>query len=202
MNTEPQGLNNALMVSLIISFVLHFSLLQTDVDTIRIDEEIIVPSEEKEIQIPIEFIPTTQTVTARQYSTSEIQAVKNLVSEADDSIVLSKSKLERAGAYSLNRTKTAIHNYLLAVREVIEKHKYVSNPSNYYTIVGNVKISFSISAAGEFSNIRVVESSGDQFLDKSALSAIKSANGSIARTKNTGIKLIKASAVVKYQYGL
>lgn len=202
MNIDNKDLNNILAVALIISFVVHFFLLQADVDTIRIDEEIIVPSEEKVIQIPIEFIPTTQTVTARQYSVSEIDAVKKMVTEIDDSKPLPKAQIKRTGSYSLNRTKTALNHYLFEIREVIEKNKFIAAPSMYSNIVGNVTIKFSISASGMFSNIRIIESSGDRILDKSALSAINSANGIISRPKNTGIKLIKASVVVKYQYGL
>jgi len=202
MNIDNKDLNNILAVALIISFVVHFFLLQADVDTIRIDEEIIVPSEEKVIQIPIEFIPTTQTVTARQYSVSEIDAVKKMVTEIDDSKPLPKAQIKRTGSYSLNRTKTALNHYLFEIREVIEKNKFIAAPSMYSNIVGNVTIKFSISASGMFSNIRIIESSGDRILDKSALSAINSASGKTKRPKNTGIKTIKASVIVKYQYGL
>jgi TonB family protein len=202
MRTNNQGLNNILMISLIISFVLHFSLLQTDIDMMSIDEKIMLPVKEINIQIPIEFIPATQTVTTRQYSVSEIEAVQKLVTEADDSKTALNSQMKKVGTYSLNRARTALHHYLLAIREVIEKNKFTSEPSNYSNVVGNVIIGFSISASGSFSNMRIVESSGDHTLDKSALAAIKFVSGKIKRPKITGIQMIKTSAVIKYQYGL
>jgi TonB family protein len=202
MNTENQGLNNVLMVSLIISFILHISILNTDVDTINIDEEVILPYAEKEIQIPIEFIPTGQIVATRQYSIGEIEATKKLVSETNDLKEPPLPQINRPGIYSLNKTKTILNQYFLAIREVIEKNKFSLPLSSYSNIVGNVKISFSISSEGEFSNIRIIESSGDQILDKSALSAIENASGKTKRPKNTGVKTIKASTIVKYQYGL
>lgn len=188
------------MVSLIVSFVLHFALLQTKVGAIGVEKVIIFPSKEEEIQIPIEFIPATQTVTARQYTVGELEAMKKMVTEAGDTKTLQKPR----GTYSLNRTRSAFHRYLLAVREEIEieKNKYLSTSSRYSRLVGNVKIGFSISSDGVFSNIQIVDSSGDQRLDRNALSAINSASGKTKRPKNTGIKTIKTSAVIKYQYGL
>jgi TonB family protein len=202
MNTENQGINNALLVSLIISFVLHFALLQHDIKAGSAEQVISLPSAEEDIQIPIEFIPTSQTMTARQYTVGELEAVQKLVTEATETKTVAPKKTKRTGTYSLNRTKTALHHYLLDIREVIEKNKFISDPSTYSNIVGNVKISFSISSAGIFSNIQIVDSSGDHKLDKSALSAISSSSGKIKRPKNTGIKTIKASTVIKYQYGL
>jgi TonB family protein len=125
-----------------------------------------------------------------------------MVTEIDDSKPLPKAQIKRTGSYSLNRTKTALNHYLFEIREVIEKNKFIAAPSMYSNIVGNVTIKFSISASGMFSNIRIIESSGDRILDKSALSAINSASGKTKRPKNTGIKTIKASVIVKYQYGL
>ena len=202
MSTNSHSINNILILSLIISFVLHFSLLQADWNTISLNEEVIVPNEEKDIQIPIEFIPTTQSVTTRQYSASEIESVKKLVAKSDDSKVVSKSQVKSPGTYSLNRARTALNHYLLAIREVIEKNKFISYPSSYSNVVGNVTIKFSISPAGTFYNSRVMESSGDKNLDKSALSAIRNASGKIKRPLVTGVKTIQTSAVVKYQYGL
>jgi TonB family protein len=173
-----------------------------DVDTVKTEQEISLPSQDKEIQIPIEFIPTTQSVTVRQYTASEIAAVKKMVIEAKDTKTLSKPIIKTAGIYSLNRTKAALQNYLLDIREVIEKNKFNSNPEDYRKIVGNVTIRFSISADGVFSNIQIAESSSDINLDKSALSAVKIASGKAKRPKTTGAQTIKASVVVKYQYGL
>ncbi len=125
-----------------------------------------------------------------------------MVSEVDETKPLPKNPLKRSGTYSLNRTRTALHRYLLSVREEIEKNKYVSTPSSYSRLVGNVKIGFSISGDGLFSNVRILESSGDEALDRSALSAIIIASGKPKRPKNTGYKTIQTSAVIKYQYGL
>ena len=200
MNTK--NINNVLLLSLIVSFVLHFSLFNTDVSGITEHQNINFHSLDDVIQIPIEFIPNTETVATRQYTIDDINAVKKLLSEAADSHTQTKPLINSTAAYSLNRTRTALNQYLLAVREDIEKNKFNLAPITYANIVGNVKIRFSISAEGIFSNIRLVESSGDQNLDKSALLAVNSASGKSKRSKNTGTKTIKTSVVVKYQYGL
>lgn len=202
MSTENQGTNNVLLVSLIISFVLHFALLQTEPGYFKFQEEIVLPSKAEEIQIPIEFIPGAQSVTARQFTASELEAVKKLVDEAGETKPIAKAQLKQSGYYSLNRARSALHRYLLAVREEIEKNKFVLVSSKYPNLVGNVKIGFSISGNGLFSNIRILEPSGDKLLDRTAMAAINRASGKIKRPKTTGYKTIQTSAVIKYQYGL
>ncbi|XQW83846.1 energy transducer TonB [Thalassotalea piscium] len=202
MNTEETGINNALMISLIISFILHFSLLQMNLNSVVSEEKISLPSLEQEIQIPIEFIPSNQPITIREYSASQIEAVTKLVETASDNTIKPATKIRKTGTYSLNRTKAALNRYLLDIREVIEKNKFSLTPEIYTHIVGNVTISFSISAEGTFSKIRITESSSDPDLDKSALIAVESASGKTKRPKITGTTTIKASAVIKYQYGM
>jgi len=128
--------------------------------------------------------------------------MKKMVAEADDTEPSSKSEILKSGNYSLNSTRTAINQYLLDLREELEKNKYILTEPNHFRLIGNVKIGFSISSDGIFFNIRITESSGDQFLDRSALSAVSGTSGKTKRPKNTGAKNIQTSAVIKYQYGL
>ncbi len=187
---------------MIISFVFHFALLQTEPSNFEIQEEIALPSNAGEIQIPIEFIPDAQSVTARQFTAGELEAIKKLIEEADETKPTPNAQLKKGGFYSLNSARTALHRYLLAIREEIEKKKYVPASSRYFNLVGNVKIGFSISGGGLFSNLRILESSGDKLLDRTAVAAINQASGKCKRPKNTGYKTIQTSAVIIYQYGL
>lgn len=202
MSAEDQGTNNVLSIALIVSFVLHFALLHTEPGDFAIQEELALPASIDEIQIPIEFVPGAQSVTTHQFTASELEAAKKLVNEANETKPVANTQLTKSGYYSLNQTKTALHHYLLAIRENIENHKYVPASARHFNLVGNIEIGFSISGEGLFSQVRILESSGDKRLDRTAMAAITRASGKIKRPKSTGYKTLRTSAVIKYQYGL
>ena len=199
MNPESQGFNNILLVSLIISCILHFTLLQTESGIVGLGAESTFTSTGEEIRIPIEFIPSGKKITTHQYTTSEIDEVKKLLNEAIESKVVPK---KTNGIYSFNRAKAILRRYLQSIREEIEKNKRATATADYSKWVGNVKVGFSILRNGLFSNVQILESSGNKLLDQSAIEAINKASGKTKRPPNTGRKKIQTSAVIKYQYGL
>lgn len=200
MNTDTRrGMNNILLVSLILSLAVHFVLLQSKWVIVGSETHNTLAVNGDEIQIPIEFIPNAQKNRLYQYSESSLEEIKKLLEEANESkpVVPKASDIQ-----SFNQVKSAIRHYLLSVREEIEKNKKISAISSYTELVGRVKIGFSISGNGLFSDVQILETSGDKLLDQSATQAIYSSNGKIKRPPTTGHKTIQTSAVIKYQYGL
>lgn len=198
MNRESQSFNNILLVSLIISCIFHFTLLQTESGILGLDAENTFTSKGEEVRIPIEFIPIEQTMKAHQYTTSEIDEVKKLLNEAIESKAVPPKK---NGVYSLNQARATLRRYLQTIREEIEKNKKATATAGYSKWVGNVKIGFSISRNSIFSNVQILESSGNKLLDQSAMEAINKASGKIKRPQSAGSRTIQTSAVIKYQYG-
>lgn len=202
MDTEAEGTKNILLVSLFISCVLHFALMQTESVPVGLNEESLLSATTEEMRIPVAFIPSAQNLTVRQYSASELASLQKLLEDSAKTEAASKSQAKSNGLSSLNRTRAAIKHYLLSIREEIEKNKKTSASPKYSTLVGNVEIGFLITADGLFTNLCIQESSGDHLLDRSAIEAINKTSGKIKRPKNTGFQTIQTSAVIKYQYGL
>ncbi|WP_394708425.1 energy transducer TonB [uncultured Desulfuromusa sp.] len=189
-----------MLVSLIISCIFHFTLLQGESGILGSEAESTLTSKGEEVRIPIEFSPIGQKIKAHQYTTSEIDEIKKLLNEAIASKAVTPQK--KNSAYSLNQAKAILRRYLQTIREEIEKNKKATATAGYSNWIGNVKVGFSISRNGLFSNVQILDSSGNKLLDQSAMEAINKASGKIKRPKSTGSKTIQTSAVIKYQYGL
>jgi TonB family protein len=199
MNPESQSFNNILLVSLILSCIFHFTLLQSESGIPELDADTTLTSKGEDVRIPIEFIPIGQKIKAHQYTTSEIDKIQKLLNEAIESKAVPP---KTNSVYSLNRGRAELRRYLQTIREEIEKNKKATATADYSEWIGNVKIRFSISGYGIFSNVQILESSGNKPLDQSAMKAIKMASGKIKRPQSSGSKTIQTSAVIKYQYGL
>ncbi|GGP42450.1 hypothetical protein GCM10009347_07680 [Shewanella algicola] len=162
--------------------------------------------EESNMVFPIEIIPNTLAVNIGEMTAADIQIAKELLrlvaQQADSTHVKDHHQIVNSLPLGVSRTQWAIKLYLHQVREVIEVKKLAQKIVERLGLVGNVSIGLHISADGTFSHLKVLSSSGDDSLDRSALEAIKSASGLVKRPQATGIQNIETMVIIKYQYGL
>ena len=97
---------------------------------------------------------------------------------------------------SLSRKLAPVKQYLSMVRKAIEEPKYPTPESRSYGLIGNITFGFDILGNGEFRSIRIMESSGDELLDRTAVEAIERGSGKIKRPQVTGHRTIKTSVVI------
>jgi TonB family protein len=162
--------------------------------------------EESNMLLPIEIIPNTLTVNIGKLTAADIQIAKKLLKlveqQTSTTNVKNHHQLGNSLPLGVSRTQWSIKVYLHQVREAIEDKKLAQKIVERLGLVGNVTIALQISADGQFSHLRLLISSGDASLDRSAMEAIKSANGLVKRPQATGIQNIETQVIIKYQYGL
>ncbi|MDX2607583.1 MAG: TonB family protein [Woeseiaceae bacterium] len=195
------GLDNVLILALIASVSLHLVALYSRVDwsaTIS-TSEVTADGAPSTLNIPIEFVSLGSQTFIQ--NTVPGETVRSIVEEAEHGSDASEPVSNKAGHYSFIRRQTLLKRYLVAVREEIEKHKYVlvKNPSS---LVGNVTVRFRILADGSFRDVTLLSSSGTLTLDRAAVVAVETASGKAKRSKVTGSRPITTTAVIKYQFGL
>ena len=91
-------------------------------------------------------------------------------------IVLGRTR-EGMAQISLSRKMAPVKQYLSMVRKAIEEPKYPTPESHPYGLIGNITFGFDILGNGEFRSIRIMESSGDELLDRTAVEAIEKGSG-------------------------
>ena len=170
------------LAALTVSFILHFFFLAMDLD---------VSSAEAGgyIEIPVHFT---------SFQKSEIK--KSAAKRIKKTVPLINTKGN--GMPDSYHSNELIKKYLCCLREEIEKNKYAFPGSRYYGLIGNVAVSCHITASGRFRNMKIVRSSGDALLDRTALKAIEKTDGTYKRPSWTGRKSLRAIYTIKYQYGL
>jgi periplasmic protein TonB len=84
----------------------------------------------------------------------------------------SKQKIEKPIPQINNQEKKYIDNYSSKLREEINKNKDYPTISKKLKEEGRVLLSFRVLKSGQFTNIRILVSSGKERLDKAALNAL------------------------------
>lgn len=98
-----------------------------------------------------------------------------------------------------NKKRQAYLQYLEDVDSAIHARRLAQGERD---LIGIALCAFTIAPDGNFSEPRLVASSGRPELDRSALRAIKAASGVVKRPAIIGDEPINLSLAVKYQYGL
>lgn len=195
---EP-SLDNALLLAVIASVVLHLAALYSRIDwstTTFLASEDIKPAH---IEIPVEFIPMQAQAVTETIISGE--TVHSIVEEATKESTNIASTRQQAGHYSFIRRQALLKNYLGEVREEIEAHKYVT-VMRRQALVGNTTVRFDILADGSFRRVEVLRSSGNGVLDGAAVTAVEKSSAKVKRPSTTGSRKITTSVVIKYQFGL
>jgi len=143
-----------------------------------------------EIQIPVTFIPEAKKIPLVKPSKNEKQ------------ITLPDDKPSSGGYYSLNNKNKLMNSYLELIRKEISNKKFSPLESMSYGLLGNAIVGFTITGDGDFTGIKILRSSGDPLLDKTALNAVYAASGKVKRPAASGRENVMANVTVKYQYGL
>ncbi len=177
------GKNKIFILALALSILIHLNLVSIELDVIQ-------KGGEKQISIPVTFIPKVEKkISDPNNSPQKKRAIPSAVKSGK-------------GILASDYKNSLISKYLFFLREEIEKNKYHPLESQYYGLIGNVKMAFDITGDGSFDNVRVVRSSGDDLLDKTALKAVYFTNGKYIRPVWSGHQRLSAAFVLKYQYGL
>lgn len=170
------------LVALSVSLIFHFFFIVMDLD--------VSPAETGEyIEMPVHFT-SFQKTKIKKKPLKRIQKTVPLKTGNGKGIPASYKYDE------------LIKKYLFCLREEIEKNKYAPSGSRYYGLIGNVAIACSITGAGRFRNVKIIRSSGDALLDRTALKSIEKTDGTYKRPSWTGRKSLRVIYTIKYQYGL
>lgn len=97
------------------------------------------------------------------------------------------------------RRRQAYLDYLEAVSLEIHSHRLDFGRTD---LIGIVTYSFIVDAAGRFSNIRMLASSGWPELDRVAKLAIERSSGRVKRPRLIGAEPLAVVQEVRFQYGL
>jgi len=157
---------------------------------IRIDTDFFHDSGTNGIEIPVTLVPLAE------------KKPKNISKKIKPRKEIPSDVKQGKGLYTAGYKNTLIKKYLFFLREEIERHKYTPAESKFYGLIGNLKIAFDIGPGGRFSNIRIVRSSGDELLDKTAVRAVHYTDGKYKRPAWSGHKRLRIAFILKYQYGL
>ena len=98
--------------------------------------------------------------------------------------------------------RLAVKRYLKEVHAAIEHRKFLPGNGDLSKLIGNVLYSFHIRPDDNFTEIRLVRSSGDASLDAAARRAIVAASGVTKRPKIIRDQQFTVSITVKYQYSM
>jgi len=173
--------NKFFIGTIFMSIILHLSFLNINTDMFKIKES--------GIMIPVTLVQESL-LPQKMLEIKKQQIEINLPTTKDD--VYHKDA-------NLNELAKRYTNFVV---EEINNRKFSPRESKYYGLIGSVYISFIIDSYGNFSNIKVVRSSGNELLDKTGLNAVKETSGVVKRPVWAGQKKLRVIAVVKYQFRL
>jgi TonB family protein len=143
-----------------------------------------------EIKIPVIFIPEAKKIPMEKPSKNEKQ------------ITLPDDKPSSGGYYSTYNKNKLMNSYLELIRKEISNRKFSPLESMSYGLLGNAIVGFTITGNGDFIGIKILRSSGDPLLDKTALNAVSASSGKVKRPAASGRDDVRVNVAVKYQYGL
>ena len=143
-----------------------------------------------EIEIPVTFIPDARKSTSEKPAKEEKQ------------LILPEDKPAAGGYYKSYDKNRLLNSYLELIKNEIDKRKFSPPESMYYGLIGNVVIEFTITGKGNFNGIRVLRSSGDPLLDKTAVQAVADSSNKVKRPSAIGNNRVRVNVTVKYQHGL
>lgn len=175
--------NRIFIIALAVSAILHICLITEGFD---------LPSERSgDMEIPVTFISGAE---------REIPVEREKNNEKQ--ITLPEERPAGKGYYSAAGKDRLMKIYLEMIAEEISRRKFSPEESKYYGLIGNATVGFAVTGEGLFSDIEILDSSGDELLDKTALNAVAETSGRVKRPAATGRKSVRVYVTVKYQYGL
>ncbi|NCC05027.1 MAG: hypothetical protein EOM37_13530 [Proteobacteria bacterium] len=101
-----------------------------------------------------------------------------------------------------DKRRQALRQYVSCVREAIEQRKFQPSRQGLENLIGNARYSVTIAPDGSFNDIRLVRTSGEALLDRTAQLGILAASGVVKRPKIIGNAPLHLSVTVKYQHSL
>lgn len=176
--------NRVFFAALILSIIVHVYFFKGKLNFFE--------SGNKEIRIPVTFIPGARKQAPAQAKHEHEQ----------EQIVLPEDKPGKGGHYVFVSKDLLIKKYFEQITREIENKRFSPPESKHYGLIGNVTIGFTITPGGQFIDIAVLQSSGDDLLDRTAINAVTLASGRVKRPVHTGRNSLRVNVTVKYQYGL
>lgn len=174
--------NNSLFIGAIfVSIILHLFFLIMDTNMFKIEKQ--------GIMIPVILLKES-------LPSQKIPEIKK------DQIEVNLPKTTNDVYHRYTNLNELAKRYTDFVVEEINNRKFSPKESKYFGLIGSVYISFIIDAYGNFSNIKVVRSSGNELLDKTGLNAVKVTSGVVKRPAWSGQNKLRVIAAVKYQFRL
>lgn len=171
------------LIALTVSAILHFYFIKTGFD---------LPDKNSgEIVIPVTFIPG-----AEREILSEPEGIE------EKQISLPEDRPEKKGYYSASGRERLLKLYLEMIAEEIDRRKFSPDESKYFGLIGNATVGFIVTGDGFFRDIVILNSSGDELLDRTALNAVAEVSGKVKRPAASGKNNVRVYIIVKYQYGL
>lgn len=174
--------NSIFFTAIILSLLIHLFFLKMDSDMFKTDEA--------GIMIPVTLVPEN-VMKEKAPESKKSQIEPQLAQKKGDGVFLRRGSISELTA-----------RYTSLVIDEIGKRKFSPDESRYYRLIGNVRVGFTIGPYGRFSNIRIVNSSGDELLDKTALNAVRETDGVVKRPVWSGRNILRIFAIIKYQYKL
>ncbi|WP_321345366.1 TonB family protein [Breoghania sp.] len=98
-----------------------------------------------------------------------------------------------------DRRRQALAAYLEAVSDAVHARRMTAVGGS---AIGNARISLTIDASGGFTDVHLLQSSGNAALDRDAQHAARAASGAVPRPPILGTAPLRLDLRVKYQYGL
>ncbi|MCW2309612.1 TonB C-terminal domain-containing protein [Rhodobium gokarnense] len=105
-----------------------------------------------------------------------------------------------SSAARADRRRRALNDYLEDVSDAVHARRMAAGAAG--ALAGNARFALTIDAAGAFSNVHMLQSSGDATLDADARQAVLAASGVVPRPPILGSRPLALDLRVKYQYGL
>jgi len=175
--------NRIFIIALAVSAILHFYFIIESFD---------LPfNRSGDIEIPVTFIPG-----------AERDVPPEPEKNNDKQITLPEDRPAKKGYYSAAGKDRLMKLYLEMLAEEIDRRKFSPEESKYYGLIGNTTVGFIVNGDGSFRDLVILNPSGDELLDKTALNAVAETSGKVKRPVATGRSSIKVYITVKYQYGL